>query len=49
MRLNWIAAAIAAAMGTAVPAHAGGEWPDSPNKVWFETLQRPDNCPEQGP
>ena len=43
MRLNWIAAAIAAAMSTAVPAHAGGEWPDSPNKAWFENLQRPDN------
>jgi len=23
--------------------HAGGEWPDSPNKWWFENLQRPDN------
>jgi len=22
---------------------AGGEWPDSPNKSWFERLQRPDN------
>jgi hypothetical protein len=22
---------------------AGGEWPDSPNKAWFEKLQRPDN------
>ena len=22
---------------------AGGEWPDSPNKPWFENLQRPDN------
>jgi hypothetical protein len=22
---------------------AGGEWPDSPNKSWFENLQRPDN------
>ena len=20
-----------------------GEWPDSPNKAWFENLQRPDN------
>ena len=43
MRLNWIAAAIAAAMSTAVPALAGGEWPDGPNKLWFESLQRPDN------
>ena len=22
---------------------AGGEWPDSPNKTWFQGLQRPDN------
>ena len=43
MRLNWIAAAIAAAMSTTVPALAGGEWPDGPNKLWFESLQRPDN------
>jgi len=43
MRLNWIAAAIAAAMSTAVPALADGEWPDGPNKLWFESLQRPDN------
>ena len=32
MRLTWVAAAFAAAMSTAVPAHAGGEWPDGPNK-----------------
>jgi len=25
------------------PGLAGGEWPDSPNKTWFEKLQRPDN------
>ena len=43
MRLTWIAAAIAAAMSTAVPAFAGGERPDGPNKLWFEQLQRPDN------
>ena len=43
MRLIWLAAAIAAAMSTAVPALAGGEWPDGPNKTWFENLQRPDN------
>jgi hypothetical protein len=24
-------------------SHAGGEWPDGPNKAWFENLQRPDN------
>jgi len=25
------------------PLHAGGEWPDGPNKEWFQALQRPDN------
>jgi hypothetical protein len=24
-------------------SQAGGEWPDGPNKAWFESLQRPDN------
>jgi hypothetical protein len=24
-------------------SYAGGEWPDGPNKAWFENLQRPDN------
>lgn len=43
MRLTGIAAAAAAATGMAVPAVTGGEWPDSPNKLWFENLQRPDN------
>ena len=43
MRLAWIAAATAAATGMAVPAFAAGEWPDGPNKLWFEGLQRPDN------
>jgi hypothetical protein len=43
MRLNWMTVAFAAAMNTAVPALAGGEWPDGPNKAWFENLQRPDN------
>ena len=43
MRLTWIAAATAAATGMAVPAFAAGEWPDGPNKLWFEGLQRPDN------
>ena len=27
----------------AQPAIAGGDWPDGPNKTWFEGLQRPDN------
>jgi hypothetical protein len=25
------------------PCIAGGEWPDGPNKEWFQNLQRPDN------
>jgi hypothetical protein len=25
------------------PGLAGGEWPDGPNKAWFQGLQRPDN------
>lgn len=24
---------------------AGGEWPDGPNKHWFQGLKRPDNAP----
>ena len=24
-------------------AFAGGEWPDGPNKAWFQSLERPDN------
>jgi hypothetical protein len=24
-------------------SYAGGEWPDGPNKSWFQQLQRPDN------
>jgi hypothetical protein len=24
-------------------AFAGGEWPDGPNKAWFQNLERPDN------
>ena len=27
----------------APPSVAGGEWPDSPYKGWFQNLQRPDN------
>lgn len=42
MRLTLVAAATATAMSRAVPALAGGEWPDGPNKTWFENLQRPD-------
>ena len=24
-------------------AFAGGEWPDGPNKAWFQNFERPDN------
>jgi len=43
MRLTCLAAAFAAAASSIAPAPAGGEWPDGPNKAWFEKLQRPDN------
>jgi hypothetical protein len=43
MRSICVPAALAAAMSTAVPAYAAGEWPDGPNRLWFENLQRPDN------
>ena len=38
-------AAAAAVMSLAFPlsSHAGGEWPDGPDKAWFQGLQRPDN------
>jgi len=39
-----IAALLAAFSLSAVqPSLAGGEWPDGPNKEWFEGLMRPDN------
>jgi hypothetical protein len=45
MVLRGIAAVLAATVSLAVPAAllAGGEWPDGPNKKWFQALQRPDN------
>jgi hypothetical protein len=44
MRLTLVASALATALaGVALPACAGGEWPEGPNKLWFEQLQRPDN------
>ena len=44
----WSSAAALAAAGMiftafATSALARGEWPDDPNKEWFENLQRPDN------
>jgi hypothetical protein len=40
-----IAAVLAATVSLIFPSEllAGGEWPDGPNKAWFEALQRPDN------
>ena len=39
--------AAALAAGTSIvlssAAFPRGEWPDGPNKAWFENLQRPDN------
>jgi hypothetical protein len=45
MSVRRIAAGMAAMVLVLLPTEllAGGEWPDSPNKAWFETLQRPDN------
>jgi hypothetical protein len=36
-----LAGCIAIALSSA--AFSRGEWPDSPNRAWFENLQRPDN------
>ena len=45
MHLHAGAAVVAATMLLALPSTtiAGGEWPDGPNKKWFQSLQRPDN------
>jgi hypothetical protein len=45
MSVRGIAAGMAAMVLVLLPTEllAGGEWPDSPNKAWFENLQRPDN------
>ena len=45
MSVRRIAAGMAAMVLVLLPTEllAGGEWPDSPNKAWFENLQRPDN------
>jgi len=39
------AAALLAPLFMLTPKHsfAGGDWPDSPHKEWFQKLQRPDN------
>jgi hypothetical protein len=45
MRVRAAAALLAATMSFALSSDlfAGGEWPDGPNKAWFQGLQRPDN------
>src|SRR5262249_3965870 len=45
MLLRGFAAGVAAMISFAFPSEllAGGEWPDGPNKRWFQGLQRPDN------
>jgi hypothetical protein len=44
-RASLRAAALAAVIVMALPVSslARGDWPDSPHKSWFESLQRPDN------
>jgi len=45
-KARWNAAATAAVFSfacIATTAFGRGEWPDGPNKAWFESLQRPDN------
>jgi hypothetical protein len=37
------AAALIVVVALLPEAFAGGEWPDGPNKAWFQGLQRPDN------
>jgi hypothetical protein len=45
MSARIIATVLVAWIGLTFPSKllAGGEWPDGPNKAWFEKLQRPDN------
>jgi hypothetical protein len=45
MHIRDVAAIMAATISLAMPSEilAGGEWPDGPNKGWFQGLQRPDN------
>jgi hypothetical protein len=45
MLVRGIAAGLAATLSLGLPSElpAGGEWPDAPNKAWFQGLKRPDN------
>ena len=41
--LNAAALAVGISIASSTVALSRGEWPNSPNKAWFENLQRPDN------
>ena len=45
MRVRAAAALLAATISLVLSSDlfAGGEWPNGPNKAWFQGLQRPDN------
>jgi hypothetical protein len=40
---TWLSSAALVASVLSSAAFPRGEWPDGPNKQWFESLQRPDN------
>jgi hypothetical protein len=46
--LRGLAAGLIASVPLALSTElfAGGEWPDGPNKHWFQGLKRPDNATE---
>jgi hypothetical protein len=41
--LNAAALTVGISIASSTVALSRGEWPNSPNKAWFENLQRPDN------
>ena len=41
--LNAAASAVGICIASSTVVLSRGEWPNSPNKAWFENLQRPDN------
>ena len=41
--LNAAALAVGICIASSTVVLSRGEWPNSPNKAWFENLQRPDN------
>ena len=46
MLLRGLAAGLVASVPLVLSTElfAGGEWPDGPNKHWFQGLKRPDNA-----